>query len=92
LKEISLHKYNDGRWAAKLVARLLVTAALWVRISQKYIMGDISKGVVNTLSPRSKNIEKMYRKKEWSVANCTEEMALFCCRQVGSFPLLRQLA
>ncbi len=38
--------------AAMLVARLLATAALLVRIqtiSQKYKMGDISKGVANTL-------------------------------------------
>jgi hypothetical protein len=31
-----------------LVARLLATAALWARI-QKYKIGDISKGVANTL-------------------------------------------
>ncbi len=38
---------------AKLVARLLATAALYIGsnpdISQKYIMGDISKRVANTL-------------------------------------------
>jgi hypothetical protein len=37
---------------AKLVARLLATAALWVRSQtspQKTQMGDISKGVTNTL-------------------------------------------
>jgi hypothetical protein len=38
-----------GRWVAKLALFLLATAALWVRtsnpdISQKYKMGDISKG------------------------------------------------
>ncbi len=41
-----------GRWVAKLVARLLVTATLWVRIQtslKKYKMGDISKKVANTL-------------------------------------------
>jgi hypothetical protein len=40
-----------GRWLAKLVARLLATATLRVNpdISQKYKMGDISKGVANTL-------------------------------------------
>ncbi len=46
------------RWEAKLVARLLATAALPVRIhsdiSQKYKMGDISKGVGNTLKPAKK--------------------------------------
>ncbi len=38
---------------AKLVARLLATAALWVRIQtslkNRYKMGDISKGVAKTL-------------------------------------------
>jgi hypothetical protein len=46
---------------AKLVARLLATAALWVRIqdnSQKYKKGDISKGVANTLWTRQKDIQK----------------------------------
>ncbi len=39
------------RRVAKLVAHLLASAALWGRIhdiSQKYKMGDISKGVANT--------------------------------------------
>ncbi len=42
----SFDVWKDGRWVAKLVARLPATAALWVRIqtfSQKYRMGDISK-------------------------------------------------
>jgi hypothetical protein len=41
----------EGRWVAKLVARLLATEALVSNpdISQKYKMGDISKGVTNTL-------------------------------------------
>ncbi len=56
-KSSKLQKSNNigylGRWVAKLVARL-ATAALWVRIqiqdiSQKYKIGDISKGVANTL-------------------------------------------
>jgi hypothetical protein len=42
----------DG-WLGKLVARLLATAAtLWVRIQtslKKYKMGDIRKGVTNSL-------------------------------------------
>ncbi len=41
-----------GGWVAKLVERPLATAALWFRIPdifQKYKMGDISKGVANTL-------------------------------------------
>jgi hypothetical protein len=43
-----------GRWEAKLVARLLGTAALWVRIQtytylKIYKKGDVSKGVPNTL-------------------------------------------
>jgi hypothetical protein len=40
----------------KLVARLLATAALWVHpdISQKYKMGDISKGVANTIETKEK--------------------------------------
>jgi hypothetical protein len=52
-----------GRWVAKLVPRLLATAALWVRnhdISQKYKMGDISKGVDNTLWPAKKNTKKRF--------------------------------
>ncbi len=56
---------NFRRRLAKLVARLLATAALWVRIqilSQKYTMGDISKGVANTLKP-AKNIQ--YTKKNY---------------------------
>jgi hypothetical protein len=45
-----------GRWVAELAARLLATAALWVRIktsvkNTKYKMGDISKVVANTLWP-----------------------------------------
>jgi hypothetical protein len=42
---------------AKLVVRLLVTAGLCSNpdISQKFTMGDISKGVANTLLP-AKNI------------------------------------
>jgi hypothetical protein len=38
-------------WVAKLVARLLATAALGLNldISEKYKMGDISKGAANTL-------------------------------------------
>jgi hypothetical protein len=51
-----------GRWVAKLVARLLATTALWVQISQKYKMGDISKGVATHWpthsSPPQKNIYK----------------------------------
>jgi hypothetical protein len=42
---------------AKLVAHLLTTAVLWVRIpdiSQKYKMGDISRGVAKTLQPAKK--------------------------------------
>jgi hypothetical protein len=46
-------KYGDGwlrgRLVTKLVARLLATAAPKPDISQKYQMGDISKGVANTL-------------------------------------------
>ncbi len=39
-----------GRRVAKLVAHLLDTAALWVRRHlSKYKMGDVSKGVANTL-------------------------------------------
>jgi hypothetical protein len=41
------------RWVAKLLVRLLATAALWVQIQTYFkkiqIMGDISKGVANTL-------------------------------------------
>ncbi len=48
------------RWVAKLVPRMLVTAALCVRIpdfSQKYNMGDISKELP-THSSTTKNIHK----------------------------------
>jgi hypothetical protein len=44
--------YLLGRWVAKLVVRLLSTAALWVRIQillKNTKIGDISKGVANTL-------------------------------------------
>jgi hypothetical protein len=49
----AIHKIfnKPGTWAAMLVARLRATA-LWVRILAsliKYKMGDISKGVANTL-------------------------------------------
>jgi hypothetical protein len=40
---------------------VLATAALWVRIQtslEKYKIGDISKGVANTLWPTKKNIFK----------------------------------
>jgi hypothetical protein len=51
-----------GGWVAKLVAHLLATAALWVRIyrhlQRRTKMGDISKGVANTLHP----IKKLYKK------------------------------
>jgi hypothetical protein len=43
---------EKGRWVAKLVARLLATAAYWVRIQtslKNTKMGDISKGVNITL-------------------------------------------
>jgi hypothetical protein len=46
---------------AKLVARLLATTALWVRIQilyQKYKKGDISKGVANTLYSQPKKYSK----------------------------------
>jgi hypothetical protein len=41
---------------AKLVARLLATAALWVRFqtSLKNTKGDLRKGVANTLVPAIK--------------------------------------
>ncbi len=49
-----------------MVARLLATAALWVSnpdISQKYKIGDMSKGVADTLA-RKKNIQKSSLKQE----------------------------
>jgi hypothetical protein len=50
------------RWVAKLVARLLAILQLSglksVDIFQKYEMGDISKGVANTLYCPPKNIKK----------------------------------
>jgi hypothetical protein len=41
-----------GRWVAKLIARLLATAALWVQIQtslKNAKMGDISKVLANRL-------------------------------------------
>jgi hypothetical protein len=41
-----------GRWVAKLIARMLTTAGLWVPIQtslKNTKMGNISKGVSNTL-------------------------------------------
>jgi hypothetical protein len=55
---------------SKLVAHLLATAALRVRIqiSQKYKMGDISKRVTKTLSPAKKICkEKVARGKNRAV-------------------------
>jgi|688.fasta_scaffold274881_1 hypothetical protein len=57
-----------GRWVAKLVARLRVTAALWVRIQtspKNTKMGDISKGVGNTLGQHTLARQKIYKKKEF---------------------------
>ncbi len=54
---------------AKLLARLLATVAHWVRIQtfhKKYKMGDISKGVVNTLLP-AKQYTKKYTHTDWRV-------------------------
>jgi hypothetical protein len=48
-KSLKLKNGNLGRREAKLVARLLATTALWVRISQKYKMGDIIKGVAKNI-------------------------------------------
>jgi hypothetical protein len=52
-----------GKWVAKLIERLLATAAVWVRIKTSlknmYNMADISKGVPNTPKP-AKNIQKTF--------------------------------
>ncbi len=43
-------------WSCPLLLnKYLATAALWVRLSQKYKMGDIGKGVANT--------QNMYKEK-----------------------------
>jgi hypothetical protein len=50
------------RWMTKLIARLLATAAFWVRFQthfKKYKLGGISKGMVNTL----KLAKKIYKNK-----------------------------
>jgi hypothetical protein len=51
-----------GRWVAKLVRyRTYLLRQLYgfeSKLSQKYKMGDISKGVANTLQPAKKNIQK----------------------------------
>jgi hypothetical protein len=48
---------------SKLVARLLPTATLWIRmhadISQKYKIGGMSKGVANTLQPAEKKRKRI---------------------------------
>jgi hypothetical protein len=52
-----------GRWVANLVANLLATAALGGRIhdiAQNYKMGDISKGVANTLYGPPKEYTKKF--------------------------------
>ncbi len=58
---------------AKLVARLLATAALWVRFQtylKKYEMGDISKRVANTLYPAKKYTKKyIYSNEQSTVAS-----------------------
>jgi hypothetical protein len=52
-----------GRWVAKLVARLLVTAALWVRIQtslKKYKMGEKRhRSGQHTLARQKKIIKKL---------------------------------
>jgi hypothetical protein len=48
---------------AKLVARLLATEAVWVRIQtsiKNNKMGDNSKGVAKTLKPPKKYIKKTF--------------------------------
>jgi hypothetical protein len=66
LKILALVIRVDGWLLAKLVARLLAAAALWVRtdIAQKYKKDDISKKERPTLSspPKkyAKKIEKLY--------------------------------
>jgi hypothetical protein len=50
-----------AKLVARLLATMLATAALWVRIqtslkNTKYKMGDMSKGVANTMA-RPKNIK-----------------------------------
>ncbi len=56
-----------GRWVAIFIAHLLATAALWVRIQtsikKNTKLGDISKGVANTLSAAKKYLEKEKEKK-----------------------------
>jgi hypothetical protein len=52
VEKIYIIEEGRGRWVAKLVARRLATAYLWVRIQtylKKYKMDDISKGAASTL-------------------------------------------
>ncbi len=52
------------RWVA--VTRLLATTAPWVRIQtspKKYYLGNISKGVDNTLWPAKKYLKKIVKGK-----------------------------
>jgi hypothetical protein len=61
--EIYKNMMGRWRWVAKLVARLLATAGLWVRIQKSLIytkMGDIRKGMVSTCTlARQKYLKKM---------------------------------
>jgi hypothetical protein len=67
-----------GRLVAKLVVRLLATAALWVRInskdiSQKAKLGDMSKGVAHTLKPEKKLLDQqMYFQMTRQEMTCQE--------------------
>ncbi len=62
------------RWIAKLAAHLLATAALWVSspdISQKYKMGDISKGwPTHSSPPKNIQIKKFVELKDLSHVCC----------------------
>jgi hypothetical protein len=52
---------------AKLIAHLLATAAIWVRISQKYKMRDISKGMAKqTLARKKNNNKNLFSSALWS--------------------------
>jgi hypothetical protein len=68
LRTINYITKTSGSWVARLVARLLATTALWIRIqtSLKIKMCDISKGVANTHSSPPKKYTEDYFKKIFS--------------------------
>jgi len=81
------------RWVAKLVARLAVNAALWVR-SEKNIQDDRprKKGVANTLMPAKKREKNKKKKQECEFGLGGIETALKETFLTGDFEHSQQFA